>query len=93
MAEVHLIGQVAGASGFDSNDLFCKWEVLAGDASGEGWRLVSGDTVGRTQVDLPDDEEVGFDQLGTSGQTMERARIAIMISCRGCLLGNRSRCD
>jgi len=31
MAEVHLIGQLVGASGFPSQSLFCKWGVHIGE--------------------------------------------------------------
>jgi len=31
MAEVHVIGQVVGASGFPSQSLFCKWGIHIGE--------------------------------------------------------------
>ncbi|KAI8817954.1 b9 domain-containing protein 2-like protein [Fimicolochytrium jonesii] len=49
MAEVHIIGTLAGASGFPSSQLRCKWRIVAGD----GWRLIEGDVEGSTQVDMP----------------------------------------
>ena len=38
MAEVHVIGQLLGASGFSQRRLFCKWGLHAGEwgAGGEG---------------------------------------------------------
>ena len=36
MAEVHLIGQLVGASGFPSQSLFCKWGVHIGE-----WQLLT----------------------------------------------------
>lgn len=30
MAEVHIIGQIIGATGFPQNSLFCKWGVHTG---------------------------------------------------------------
>ncbi|XP_072346284.1 uncharacterized protein [Scyliorhinus torazame] len=49
MAEVHIIGQIVGASGFPQNSLFCKWGLQAGCA----WKLLSGLKDGQTQVDNP----------------------------------------
>lgn len=49
MAEVHIIGQILGASGFPENSLFCKWGIHAGSA----WKLLAGVTEGQTQVDRP----------------------------------------
>ena len=42
MAELHVIGQLVGASEFPSADLFCKWGMVAGPA----WRCLEGDTAG-----------------------------------------------
>ena len=38
MAEVHVIGQLLGASGFSQRRLFCKWGLHAGEwgAGGKG---------------------------------------------------------
>ncbi len=30
MAELHVVGQLVGASGFPSQDLFCKWSLVTG---------------------------------------------------------------
>lgn len=30
MAEVHVIGQIMGATGFSENSLFCKWGIHTG---------------------------------------------------------------
>ena len=30
MAEVHIIGQIVGASGFPEHSLFCKWSLSVG---------------------------------------------------------------
>ena len=30
MAEVHIVGQIVGASGFPDHSLFCKWGVNTG---------------------------------------------------------------
>ena len=49
MAEVHVIGQLVGASGFPSGDLFCKWGLAVGSA----WKVLEGDREGQTQVDHP----------------------------------------
>lgn len=52
MAEVHVIGQIIGGSGFPESSLFCKWKVHMGSA----WRVLQGDSEGQTQVDDPSDE-------------------------------------
>lgn len=52
MAEVHVIGQILGGSGFPESSLFCKWKVQVGSA----WRVLEGDAEGQTQVDDPSDE-------------------------------------
>lgn len=49
MAEVHVIGQIIGATGFSENSLFCKWGIHTGAA----WKLLSGVREGQTQVDTP----------------------------------------
>uniref|UniRef100_A0A8P0SPW7 Transforming growth factor beta-1 proprotein n=2 Tax=Canis lupus familiaris TaxID=9615 RepID=A0A8P0SPW7_CANLF len=49
MAEVHVIGQIMGATGFSESSLFCKWGVHTGAA----WKLLSGVREGQTQVDTP----------------------------------------
>ena len=33
MAEVHVIGQIVGASGFPDHSLFCKWGIHTGTAA------------------------------------------------------------
>jgi len=32
MAEMHVIGQLVGASGFPSQSLFCKWGIHIGES-------------------------------------------------------------
>ncbi|EHB02537.1 B9 domain-containing protein 2 [Heterocephalus glaber] len=49
MAEVHVIGQIIGATGFSESSLFCKWGIHTGAA----WKLLSGVREGQTQVDTP----------------------------------------
>ncbi|CAL8106006.1 unnamed protein product [Calicophoron daubneyi] len=56
MAEVHIIGQLFSASGFQEKDLFCKWGVKAGGA----WRLLEGLSDGQTQLDCPRLGETAF---------------------------------
>ena len=56
MAEVHIIGQIVGASEFPSQSLFCKWGVHAGGA----WKLIAGNKEGQTQVDIPDDDVTAY---------------------------------
>ncbi|NWY58956.1 B9D2 protein, partial [Chionis minor] len=56
MAEVHVIGQIVGASGFPQRRLFCKWGLHAGGA----WKLLSGLGSGQTQVDDPQADDVAY---------------------------------
>lgn len=49
MAEVHVIGELNGGSGFPSQRLFCKWGISYGGA----WKVIAGLQDGQTQVDLP----------------------------------------
>ena len=56
MAEVHIIGQVVGASEFPEHSLFCKWGVHAGGA----WKLISGFKEGQTQVDNPENDQFAY---------------------------------
>ena len=53
MAELHVIGEVSGGSGFPSHNLYCKWSVHA-----EGtWSILAGLKEGQTQVDNPENED------------------------------------
>jgi hypothetical protein len=45
--EVHVIGQLRGASGFESENAFCVFEVKHGSA----WSLLGGESEGQTQTD------------------------------------------
>ncbi|XP_025920884.1 transforming growth factor beta-1-like, partial [Apteryx rowi] len=56
MAELHVIGQIVGASGFDESSLFCKWDIHAGSA----WKLLAGRREGQTQVDDPQADDVAY---------------------------------
>ncbi|XP_059574715.1 B9 domain-containing protein 2 [Alligator mississippiensis] len=56
MAELHVIGQIVGASGFPGTSLFCKWGIHAGGA----WKLLSGLPEGQTQVDQPQLDDVAY---------------------------------
>ncbi|KAG7321133.1 hypothetical protein KOW79_015548 [Hemibagrus wyckioides] len=56
MAELHIIGQIIGASGFPQSSLFCKWGIHTGGA----WRLLSGLKEGQTQVDIPQIGEMAY---------------------------------
>lgn len=76
MAEVHVIGQILGGSGFPESSLFCKWKVQMGSA----WRVLEGDTEGQTQVDEPTDGpmahwshpiDIHFGTKGLQGKTRQ----------------------
>jgi len=53
MAEVHVIGEIIGASGFPSHNLYCKWSVHVDGL----WKLLAGQKEGQTQVDNPQNED------------------------------------
>lgn len=46
MAELHIIGEIAEATGFDDQLLFAKWTLNAGPC----WRALEGLTEGQTQL-------------------------------------------
>mmetsp|Transcript_1899 Transcript_1899/g.2952 ORF Transcript_1899/g.2952 Transcript_1899/m.2952 type:complete len:176 (+) Transcript_1899:141-668(+) len=54
MAELHVIGQLSGASGFTSQNLFCKFGAVAG----RSWELLEGLDQGQTQLDCAQDGEM-----------------------------------
>jgi len=55
MAELHIIGQIVGASGFDDcPNVFCKWTI----EHGTNWERMEGLLQGQTQVDYPSDGEL-----------------------------------
>jgi hypothetical protein len=49
MAELHVVGQVLGGSGFQLDNLFCKWSIEAGS----NFRLLQGLAGGQTHCDYP----------------------------------------
>eukprot|EP00879_Flechtneria_rotunda_P033217 GHRR01036766.1.p1 GENE.GHRR01036766.1~~GHRR01036766.1.p1 ORF type:complete len:169 (+),score=30.36 GHRR01036766.1:61-567(+) len=51
MAELHLVGQILGATGFSGHSIFCKWGLHAG----RSWDLLEGLEQGQTQTDCPAD--------------------------------------
>ena len=52
MAELHVIGEIVGGSGFSSRGLFCRW----GAVSGRNWDLLEGIDQGQTHIDYPEDD-------------------------------------
>jgi len=54
MAEVHIVGQIVGASGFQQRNLFCKWGVEVG----QSWDRLEGADMGQTHVDHPEEGEM-----------------------------------
>ncbi len=54
MAELHVIGEIVGATDFPSQNVFCKWGVVAGTP----WTLLEGEAAGQTQVDHPNDGDM-----------------------------------
>lgn len=54
MAELHLVGQVLGGSGFPLQSLYCKWSLEAGS----NFRVLQGVSHGQTQCDYPNAEEM-----------------------------------
>eukprot|EP00658_Telonema_sp_P-2_P045125 TRINITY_DN3303_c0_g1_i5.p1 TRINITY_DN3303_c0_g1~~TRINITY_DN3303_c0_g1_i5.p1 ORF type:complete len:182 (+),score=25.39 TRINITY_DN3303_c0_g1_i5:175-720(+) len=55
MAELHIIGQLLGAKGFDGG-MYCRWGIDMGDA----WRILEGYADGRTQIDHPGDGDMSY---------------------------------
>eukprot|EP00741_Cyanophora_paradoxa_P008346 tig00001299_g8073.t1 len=53
MSEVHFIGSIVGASGFQSSGVFCEFKVEASPQ----WKLLEGLEKGQTQIDYPDEAQ------------------------------------
>ena len=51
--QVHLVGEIKSAKGFDGNRLFCKYSVR----SGHQWTLVQGKAAGETYEEIKDECE------------------------------------
>ena len=51
--QLHLIGEIKQASGFEGNRLFCKYSIR----SGNNWILVSGKEEGETYEEIKDEYE------------------------------------
>ena len=49
MAELHVVGQVVGASDFPLPSVFVKYSI----ETGANFRLLQGHTAGQTQCDMP----------------------------------------
>lgn len=49
--QVHLIGEIKGASGYDASRIFCKFEVV----SGLNWTLIAGKDSGETYEEIRDE--------------------------------------
>jgi hypothetical protein len=47
MAELFVIGQIVGASGFSTNKLCCKYSL----SFGSYWKMRKGEPMGQTQLD------------------------------------------
>jgi B9 domain-containing protein 2 len=54
MPEVHVIGEIQGATGFPDPSTFCRWKIVS---PGDGWELLEGADNGHTQTDCPADGE------------------------------------
>lgn len=50
--QVHLIGEIKGATGFDANKLFCKFDVRTGR---DDWKLIAGKESGETYEEIRDE--------------------------------------
>mgnify|MGYP000857260588 CR=1 FL=1 len=51
--QLHLIGEIKGANGFDGNRVFCKFSIR----SGHNWTLISGKDYGETYEEIKDETE------------------------------------
>lgn len=71
MAQVHIIGQIEGATEFSKSDLFCVWKFEVGDT----WTEINGVFSGQTQVD----------QKGSDGQFVFGHPIDVSYSTTTCI--------
>lgn len=53
MAELHVVGEVHGSTGFGGRNVFCKWTLV----NGPGWDVIEGLPQGQTHVDYPGDAD------------------------------------
>jgi len=60
MPELHIVGEIAGASEFKKRNLFCKWELLT---SSDKWTELDGSFQGQTQLSLAKGLQEGFVSL------------------------------
>lgn len=56
MAEVHVFGQLIGATGFADHNLSCKWTLHCSS----NWKVVEGLVEGQTQLDNPQTEDITY---------------------------------
>lgn len=56
MAEVHILGQIVGGTGFTDHKLSCKWTLRHGG----NWKVVEGQIEGQTQLDNPQLEQFAY---------------------------------
>jgi B9 domain-containing protein 2 len=56
MAELHVVGQLVGATDFPLPSVFCKFAVEVGS----NFRLLQGATSGQTQCDMPQEGEMAL---------------------------------
>lgn len=54
MAEVHIVGEIIGASGYEFTSLFCKYSFEVGS----NFRLIEGQISGQTHCDMPMEDEM-----------------------------------
>uniref|UniRef100_A0A061RH44 B9 domain-containing protein 2 n=1 Tax=Tetraselmis sp. GSL018 TaxID=582737 RepID=A0A061RH44_9CHLO len=54
MAELHVVGQLLGASGFGGKSVFCKWGITVGTT----WELLEGFDEGQTQVNSEEEGDM-----------------------------------
>jgi len=52
--EVHVLGELAGGAGFETDNAFCVYSI----GHGKEWTLVGGDEKGQTQVDYPQEDDM-----------------------------------
>lgn len=64
MAEVHILGELSGATGFEDASLFAKWRF----SSGPNWRLLEGFSDGQTHLCAASDSQQDYDILANNGE-------------------------
>ena len=64
MPQVHVIGEILGASDVNRKNVFCIWKFVTDTKGNTYWDLLRGDEEGQTQI--------AYSKVNTVGRTIMR---------------------